>query len=75
MINPPPFRFIAVVSKEATFAQLDCLMRSIWFECCGHNSSFKAGSHPSQLVDRLHDADHTSQHACHAQISSYGLPT
>ena len=44
LIHPPPFRFIAVVTKEATFTQLDCLMHSIWFECCDHNSSFKAGS-------------------------------
>lgn len=41
MITPAPFRFIAVVTREATFAELDCLLRCIWFECCGHLSSFK----------------------------------
>lgn len=66
MIHPFPFRFIAVVTKEATFTQLDCLMRSIWFECCGHNSFFKAGSYPSQLVGRPHAANSSlTKHATH----------
>ncbi|KAA6419789.1 MAG: hypothetical protein FRX49_10322 [Trebouxia sp. A1-2] len=53
MITPAPFRFIAVVTREATFAQLDCLLR-----CCGHLSSFKVGDdpmpnkHPDKLVQQ-----------------------
>ncbi|KAL0028081.1 hypothetical protein WJX77_005332 [Trebouxia sp. C0004] len=58
MVTPGPFRSIAVVTREATFSHLECLLRCIWLECCGHLSSFKVGhdpmpnKHPGKLVQQ-----------------------
>src|SRR5579871_1488356 len=31
------------VTSETTLATLDCFLRAIWLECCGHLSAFEIG--------------------------------